>query len=135
VLTAAPALTAGLALGIAAWLPLVLAAGFMVAAAAGMRALPASWEADSGDREGASMARTLARAWPIYLTGAAATSLLALAELVLPALLHQRAIGVGWAGPLLAGFSVASALGAVVYGARDTGPARCARRAWSCCWA
>jgi hypothetical protein len=122
VLTAAPALTAGLALSIASWLPLVLAAGFMAAAAAGMRALPAGWQADSGDREGASVARTLARAWPIYLTGAAATSLLALAELVLPALLHQRSIGVGWAGPLLAGFSVASALGAVLYGARGRWP-------------
>lgn len=122
VLTAAPALTAGLALRIASWSPLVLAAGFMAAAAAGMRALPACWQADSRDREGVSMARTLARAWPIYLTGAAATSLLALAELVLPALLHQRAIDVGWAGPLLAGFSVASALGAIVYGARGRWP-------------
>lgn len=118
----APALTVGLALGVASWLPLLLAAAFMTAAAAGMRALPAGWEADSDDRGGATMARTLARAWPMYLTGAAANSLLALAELVLPALLKQRAIGVGWAGPLLAGFSIASALGAVWYGARRRWP-------------
>jgi predicted MFS family arabinose efflux permease len=46
----------------------------------------------------------------------------ALAELVLPGLLHQRAIAVGWAGPLLAGFSIASVLGAVLYGVRATWP-------------
>ncbi|HEX8007913.1 MAG TPA: hypothetical protein VF482_15970 [Trebonia sp.] len=120
--TAAPALTVGLALTIAASGPRVLAAALMAAAAAGMRALPAGWETDSGDREGASMTRTLARAWPVYLTGAAAMSLLALAELALPALLKQRAIGAGWAGPLLAGFSIASALGAALYGARVSWP-------------
>jgi len=56
----------------------------MAAAAATLRALPEGWEADSGDREGASMTQTLARAWPIDVTGAAAMSLLALAELALP---------------------------------------------------
>jgi hypothetical protein len=120
--TAAPALTVVLALSVAPSLPLVLAAALMAAAVAGMRALPAGWEAGSGDREGASMARTLARAWPVYLTGAAAMSLLALVELVLPALLQQRAIGVGWAGPLLAGFSMTSTLGAALYGARGSWP-------------
>jgi len=120
--TASPVLTVVLALHVAASAPLLLAAALMAAAAAGMRALPAGWEADGGDREGASMARTLARAWPIYVTGAAAMSLLALAELVLPALLRQRAIGVGWAGALLAGFAVASAIGAALYGARGRWP-------------
>jgi hypothetical protein len=120
--TAAPVLTVVLALSVAASGPLVLAAGLMAAAAAGMRALPAGWEADSGDRAGASMAQTLARAWPIYVTGAAAMSLMALAELVLPALLRQRGIGVGWAGSLLAGFAVASAIGAALYGARKYWP-------------
>jgi hypothetical protein len=118
----APALTGLLALSVASSLPLVLAAALMAAAAAGMWALPAGWEADRSDREGASMARTLARAWPIYLTGAASMSLLALAELALPALLEQRAIGVGWAGPLLAGFSIASILGAALYGTRGRWP-------------
>lgn len=118
----APALTVGLALSVGSWLPLLLAAAFMAAAAAGLRALPAGWDAGSDDRGGATMMRTLARAWPIYLTGAAAISLLALAELVLPALLKQRAIGVGWAAPLLAGFSIASAFGAVLYGARRRWP-------------
>jgi hypothetical protein len=118
----APALTVGLALSVGSWLPLLLTAAFMAAAAAGLRALPAGWDAGSDDRGGATMVRTLARAWPIYLTGAAGISLLALAELVLPALLKQRAIGVGWAAPLLAGFSIASALGAVLYGARGRWP-------------
>lgn len=120
--TVAPALTVGLALSVASSLPLALAAALMAAAAGGLWALPAGWEADSGDLEGASMAQTLAGAWPIYVTGAAALSLLALAELVLPALLQQRAIGAGWAGALLAGFSVASALGAAIYGARGSWP-------------
>lgn len=119
---AAPALTGVLALSLAPPLPLLLAAVLMAAAAAGLWALPAGWVAEAGDRQGASMARTLVRAWPIYLTGAAAMSMLALAELVLPALLEQRAIGVGWTGPLLAGFSVASAAGAALYGLRGFWP-------------
>jgi hypothetical protein len=120
--TAAPALTVTIALGIASSGPLLLAAALMAAAAAGLWALPAGWAAGSGDREGASMARTLARAWPIYVTGAAGASVVALAELALPGLLHERGIGVGWAGPLLAGFSIASILGAVLYGVRGAWP-------------
>ena len=119
---AAPALTGVLALSLAPPLPLLLAAVLMAAATAGLWALPAGWVAEADDRQGDSMARTLVRAWPIYVTGAAAMSLLALAELVLPALLEQRAIGVGWAGPLLAGFSIASAAGAALYGLRGAWP-------------
>ncbi|MFD5316061.1 MFS transporter [Streptomyces sp. NPDC127098] len=119
---AAPALVGGLALGVGPALPLLLAALLMAAATVGLWALPAGWQAEPDDRRGASMARTLVRAWPVYLTGAAAMSLLALAELVLPALLEQRAIGVGWTGPLLAGYSVAAAAGAALYGLRDSWP-------------
>lgn len=118
----APALAAGLALGVAAPLPLLAAACLMAAAAAGMRALPSGWDPEPDGRHGASMARVLARAWPVYLTGAAAMALLAMAELVLPALLEQRSIGVGWAGPLLAGFAIASAAGAALYGLRTGWP-------------
>jgi hypothetical protein len=120
--TAAPALTVWLALSITPSGPVLLAALLMAAATGGMRALPAGRETDSGDRERTSITRALARAWPIYLTGAAAMSLLAVAELALPALLGQRAIGVSWAGPLVAGFSVASALGAAMYGTRRSWP-------------
>jgi len=120
--TAAPALTVVLALNVAASGPFVLAAVCMGAAAVGLRALPAGWETDSGDREGASLAQALGRAWPVYVTGAAGASLVALAELALPALLKQRGIGLGWAGPLLAGFALASVLGAALYGARGRWP-------------
>ncbi|TWP50672.1 MFS transporter [Lentzea tibetensis] len=118
----APAVTGVLALSVAPPLPLLLAAVLMAASTAGMWALPAGWAADEGDRDGVSMARTLVRAWPVYVTGAAAMSVLALAELVLPALLEQRAIGVGWTGPLLAAFSISSAAGAALYGLRGTWP-------------
>jgi MFS family permease len=120
--TASPALTVVLALSVSPSAPLLLAAGLMVAAAAGLWALPAGWEPDGDDHNGVSKGRTLARAWPIFVTGAAAASLFALVELTLPALLEQRAIHVGWAGPLLAGFSIAAILGATLYGARGSWP-------------
>jgi MFS family permease len=120
--TASPALTVVLALSVSPSAPLLLAAGLMVAAAAGLWALPAGWEPDGDDHNGVSKGRTLARAWPIFVTGAAAASLFALVELTLPALLEQRAIHVGWAGPLLAGFSIAAILGATLYGARGRWP-------------
>src|SRR5262249_23145392 len=62
--------------------------------------------------------RTLAGGWPIYLTSAAALSLIATAELVLPALLEQRHLHVGWAGPLLTAFAAVSAIGSFCYGLR-----------------
>lgn len=114
----APALTAVLALRAAAYAPQLLAAGLMLAAAGGLWALPRGWETDDADREGASMLRILARSWPVFVTASAAMTLLALAELVLPALLEQRGIGVGWSGPLLTAFAVSSAVGAFVYGVR-----------------
>ncbi|MCE0446916.1 hypothetical protein LT493_27280 [Streptomyces tricolor] len=103
-----PATVTGLALGVGPHLPLLLAAALMAASVAGLWVLPAGWAADGpdgperrGERvgRGASRLRVLARAWPVYVTGAAGLSLLALAELVLPALLEQCGIAVGWAGP------------------------------------
>ncbi|MEV0258348.1 MFS transporter [Streptomyces sp. NPDC050732] len=114
----APAAVTGLALGVSAVLPLLLAGLLMAASVAGLWMLPAGWESDADDRGGESMARILVRAWPVFVTGAASLSMLALAELVLPALLEQRGIGVGWAGPLLAGLAVGSACGSFVYGLR-----------------
>lgn len=119
----APAIVGTLALSVAPSAPMLFAAALMAVAATGARWLPRGWQADTADRGGVSIVRTLAMAWPAYVTGAAAMSLLALAELVLPALLEQRDIGVGWAGPLLAGYSLASALGAFLYGLR-TWPGR-----------
>lgn len=119
----APAAVTGLALGVSPGLPLVLAAVLMALSVAGLWLLPEGWRADESDREGQSMLRIMARAWPVYVTGAASLSLLALAELVLPALLEQRSISVGMAGPLLAGLAVGSAVGSFVYGLR-TWPGR-----------
>ncbi|MEU9125507.1 MFS transporter [Streptomyces sp. NPDC048506] len=116
---AAPAAAGGLAFGVASYAPLLLAAALMALSVAGLWALPDGWVADESDRAGASMVRTLAAAWPVYVSGAAAMSLLALAELVLPALLEQRALAVSWAGPLLAGYSLAAAAGALLYGLRS----------------
>ncbi|MEU1008988.1 MFS transporter [Streptomyces sp. NPDC005890] len=117
-----PATVTGLALGAGPRFPLLLEAALMAASVVGLWLLPAGWAADEqGERDGkdASRLRVLARAWPVYVTGAASLSLLALAELVLPALLEQRGIGVGWAGPLLTVMSVASAAGAFLYGLRS----------------
>ncbi|MGP4044181.1 MFS transporter [Streptomyces sp. 2A115] len=114
-----PAAVAGFALGVAPWVPLLLAAALMAASVGGLWALPTGWSADETDRDGESMVRILVRAWPVYFTGAASLSLLALAELVLPALMEQRGTGVGWSGPLLVGFSLGSAVGAFVYGLRS----------------
>jgi hypothetical protein len=68
-------------------------------------------------RAGSSI-RLLAGAWPVFVTGAAGLALLGLAELVLPALLEQRGIRVGWSGPLLTGLAMGGGLGAFLYGLR-----------------
>ncbi|MFD8724214.1 MFS transporter [Streptomyces sp. NPDC059629] len=113
---ASPAAVAGLALGVAPGVPLLLAAALMASSVAGLRLLPAAWGV--GERADAPLARVLAGAWPVYVTGAAGLTLLGLSELVLPALLEQRGIGVGWSGPLLAGMAVGGGLGGFLHGLR-----------------
>ncbi|MEW1832808.1 MFS transporter [Streptomyces sp. NPDC088196] len=120
-----PAAVAGLALGVAPRVPLLLAAGLMAWSVAGLWLLPARWGAggaegvDGADgRDGPPLLRVLVGAWPVYVVGAASLALLGLSELVLPALLEQRGIGVGWSGPLLTGMAVGGGLGAFVYGLR-----------------
>ncbi|MGX9890670.1 MFS transporter [Streptomyces sp. NPDC002276] len=139
----APAAVAGLALGIAPRVPLLLAAGLMASSVGGLWLLPAGWGAgdpgggggaaasgggagggagasdgDGGGGTGARMLAMLIGAWPLYVTGAASLAVLGLSELVLPALLEQRGIGVGWSGPLLTGMAVGGGLGAFVHGLR-----------------
>ncbi|MFE2095993.1 MULTISPECIES: MFS transporter [unclassified Streptomyces] len=121
-----PAAVTGLALGVAPGVPLLLAAALMGASVAGLWLLPEGWQAQER-AGGPSKLRVLAGAWPAYVTGAAGLSLLALAELVLPALLEQRGIAVGWAGPLLLGMSAAAGVGAFLYGLRSW-PGRLATR-------
>ncbi|RPE42999.1 hypothetical protein EDD90_6167 [Streptomyces sp. Ag109_O5-1] len=113
---ASPAAVAGLALGVAPGVPLLLAAALMASSVAGLWLLPAAWGV--GERADAPLARVLAGAWPVYVTGAASLTLLGLSELVLPALLEQRGIGVGWSGPLLAGMAVGGGLGGFLHGLR-----------------
>ncbi|WP_406217190.1 MFS transporter [Streptomyces canus] len=116
-----PAAVAGLALQVAPHIPLLLAAALMAASVAGLWLLPAGWKVDDsagGAWSGGSLPRLLLGAWPVYVTGAASLSLLGLAELVLPALLEQRGIRVGWSGPLLTGLAVGGGLGAFLYGVR-----------------
>ncbi|WP_055528173.1 hypothetical protein [Streptomyces graminilatus] len=132
-----PAAVTGLALGVAPRVPPLLAAALMASAVAGLWLLPVGWKTgdtdgggDTGDadgrggaggqgRAGESPLRVLIRAWPVFVTGAAGLALLGLAELVLPALLEQRGIRVGWSGPLLTGLAVGGGLGAFLYGLRD----------------
>jgi hypothetical protein len=116
-----PAAVTGLALQVAPQLPLLLAAALMSASVAGLWPLPAGWTADDpggGAWSGGALARLLLGAWPVYVMGAASLSLLGLAELVLPALLEQRGIRIGWSGPLLTGLAVGAGLGAFLYGLR-----------------
>ncbi|MEU9452059.1 MFS transporter [Streptomyces sp. NPDC048277] len=115
---ASPAAVAGLALGAAPAVPLRLAAVLMASSAAGLWFLPAAWGVGGRAGADAPLARVLAGAWPVYVTGAASLTLLGLSELVLPALLEQRGIGVGWSGPLLAGMAVGGGLGAFLHGLR-----------------
>ncbi|MER5311129.1 MFS transporter [Streptomyces sp. NPDC002773] len=117
---AAPALATSLALGVGPAVPLLLQGALMGLSVAGMWLLPVGWAAEPPEK-GVSVRRELLRAWPVYVLGAGALTLLALAELILPALLEQRGIGIGWAGPLLAGFSIGSAVGAFLYGLRGSG--------------
>ncbi|MFC3573020.1 MFS transporter [Streptomyces yaanensis] len=114
-----PAAVTGLALGVAPRVPLLLAAVLLVSSAAGLWLLPAGWDAGDGDRAGGPLLRPLLAAWPAYVTGAAGLTTLGLAELVLPALLEQRGVGVGWSGPLLVGLSLGAGLGAFLYGLRS----------------
>ncbi|MGK5632683.1 MFS transporter [Streptomyces sp. URMC 123] len=121
----APVVVSWLALDLTPHAPLLLASVLAFTAARGLRALPVHWVVDDVVPKQSAILRAVAHAWPAYLMGAAALTLLALAELVLPALLEQRGMGVGWAGPLLTGHSIAAVLGAFLYGVRTwPGPVR-----------
>lgn len=116
-----PAAVAGLALGVAPRVPLLTAAALMGSSVAGLWLLPAAWGGDGvggAGPAGGRLLRLLAGAWPVYVTGAASLALLGLAELVLPALLEQRGVGVGWSGPLLTGMAVGGGVGGFVHGLR-----------------
>lgn len=115
-----PVAVAGLALGVAPRVPLLLAGALMALSIVGQLLLPAGWT--NGEQEGEAgrvKSRVLIRAWPVYVTGAASITLMGLSELTLPALLEQRGIGVGWSGPMLAGMALGAGIGAFLYGLRS----------------
>ncbi|MFD2464044.1 MFS transporter [Amycolatopsis samaneae] len=114
----APAVTGVLALGVAPSVPFAVAAGSAALAAVLVPMLPKQSATARPEQPQGSPARMLWSVWPIYLTSAAAMYLLATVELALPALLEHRGVAVGWAGPLLTGFAVASIAGGIVYGLR-----------------
>ncbi len=116
---AAPGLVVLLALQVHAGAPLMV--GALLAAAAStllLRLREPSQPAAAQPAAAVPLPRTLLSGWPVYLTSAASMAMLATAELVLPALLEERQVAVGWSGPLLAGFALASAAGAFCYGLR-----------------
>ncbi|MDT6983935.1 MFS transporter [Streptomyces lusitanus] len=122
---AAPGLVVLLALQVHPGAPLLLGALLAATASLLLFLLPEQRVPESAGRSAAPMTRTLLSGWPVYLTSAAAMAMLATAELVLPALLEDRDIAVGWSGPLLAGFALAGAVGALCYGLRTwPGPVR-----------
>lgn len=118
----APPLVVGLALGVGPSTPLGLCAVSMAAATLVVRRLwtpdPAA-ETEQPRPAGRVPLRVLRRGWPIYLTSAAATSLMAVSELVLAPLLQYRHHPVALAGPLLTAFAVASAVASFCYGLRE----------------
>jgi hypothetical protein len=121
---AAPGLVVFLALQVHAGAPLLLAALLAAGAAILLLRIPEPREPEPSSAEPApapiaGTTRTLLSGWPVYLTSGAAMAMLATAELVLPALLEERHLAVGWSGPLLAGFALASAAGAFCYGLRS----------------
>lgn len=114
----APALTVLAATGISPVAPMVIAAGCAAAAAGLIFLVPTPGEVSTAPASAGSRWRTVVSGWPIYLTSAASMAMLAMAELVLPALLTHRGLPVGWAGPMLTAFAIASAIGAFCYGMR-----------------
>ncbi|WP_225731737.1 MULTISPECIES: hypothetical protein [unclassified Nocardia] len=112
-----PAVVVALALRVDAAAPIMLAA-LCAAMAAGLIFLLPEPSATPRPAGTGSPWRAVASGWPIYLTSASAMSLLAIAELLLPALLEFRRVPVGWAGPMLTVFAVTAAVGAFCYGLR-----------------
>jgi hypothetical protein len=117
----APALVVLLALQVGPHAPLAVCAVSMAVAAvmAGRLAPTAATTEDEGRRP---PLRVVLSGWPVYLTSAAALSLMAVSELVLPALLEHRGHPVGLAGVLLTVFGGVSVLTSFLYGLRSGWP-------------
>lgn len=115
---ASPALVATAAVYWSAAVPFIVAAAATLTGAACVFLLPEKTGRPEQTGQPRGVAGQLASAWRIYLTSAAAMYLLATVELALPALLEQRAQPIGYSGPMLTGFALASILGGLLYGLR-----------------
>lgn len=115
---ASPALVAVSAVRWSATVPFFVAAVAAVVGAVCVLLLPEKTGRPEPGSPSHGTAGRLASAWQIYLTSAAAMYLLATVELALPALLEQRGEPVGYSGPMLTGFALASILGGLLYGLR-----------------
>ncbi|GGP00307.1 hypothetical protein GCM10012280_68780 [Wenjunlia tyrosinilytica] len=115
---ASPALVAASAVHWSATVPFFVAAAATTVGAVCVLLLPEKTGRPEPDSPTRGTARQLASAWRIYLTSAAAMYLLATVELALPALLEQRNEPVGYSGPMLTGFALASILAGLLYGLR-----------------
>jgi aspartate aminotransferase len=122
IFTVGPAMVAGLALGVDGRLPLVLMCAGSLTATVLVPGLPGIGES-AGTSVPPADAPTvksgaLLAAWPIYLTSGAAMFISAQVEIALSPLLGQNGQPIGWTGPLLGAFSVASVIGGLCYGLR-----------------
>jgi hypothetical protein len=115
----APALVVVLALQVGASTPLALCAVCMATASVSSFLLKSVKTNDTKKNVARPPLRLVMSAWPIYVTSAAAMSLMAVSELVLPALLQYRNHPVGLSGILLTIFAALSALVAFLYGLRS----------------
>ncbi|UXY22625.1 hypothetical protein N8I84_30905 [Streptomyces cynarae] len=118
---AAPGLVVLLALQAGPGVPMAVCALCLVLGTAMVFTLRSARAVEADAAEGGERAPTsvVLSGWPIYVTSAAAMSLMAVSELVLTPLLQYRDLPVGLAGVLLMVFAGLSALGAFVYGLRS----------------
>ncbi len=117
---AAPGLVVLLALQVGPGVPMAVCAVCLIVGAAMVFTLRSAKAAEKDAEEGGERAprAVVLSGWPIYVTSAAAMSLMAVSELVLAPLLQYRELPVGLAGVLLMVFAGLSATGAFVYGLR-----------------
>ncbi|MFW0787921.1 MFS transporter [Gordonia sp. CPCC 206044] len=120
-----PALVTILALQIDGRMPLLLAAVgcatsmFWISHVPGSTTAPHfTTEHPRPQRTANDRLRILARAWPIYLTSAAAMFLSGSIEISISPLLEIRSHDLDWAGVSLSVFSIAAVAGSLIYGLR-----------------
>jgi|HubBroStandDraft_1064217.scaffolds.fasta_scaffold02044_10 MFS family permease len=119
VFTIGPALVTGLALGVDGRLPLVLMSAGAVIAALLVPGLPGINQSTAPPAvTSPQQTGTLLSAWPIYLTSGAIMLISAEIEIAMAPLLEQSGQAIGWTGPLLSIFSIASVIGGLCYGLR-----------------